>query len=237
MRVVAGLLPPGPSRAHPGRRAGPDAELPSMFGGALTSGQLASLARHVTTAAEFKRLGHGPVDTVSATTAAEDDLPYAADERARRAHNALSRARITARMAKLAELERLAHSAHERARSLAPGLCGYDSNLSWQFERAVSDSTGEEPVAPQGSSDGTVNLCERKRCEQHRSWRELLLRTINFEQASARGEIHGLDQEDRDIRLRAATRQAMTNVAPVDMTATIDPGQSGGTVELMDLAP
>ncbi|KAI9883681.1 MAG: hypothetical protein M1823_004563 [Watsoniomyces obsoletus] len=236
MRFVAGLPSTGHSRGYQGRRAGPGAESAPMIGGALTSDQLAAIARHVTTAADFKRLGHGPVGVIGTTSAADDELPYTTDERARMAHHASARACIKAQLAKLAEVENLVHKAHERARSQGTGLCGYDPNLSSQFEQAVNSSTGgDEPVMPQ-TSDGTANLCQRKRCEQHRSWRELLLRTINFEQASARAEMHGMDQEDRDIRLRAATRQGMTNVAPVTMTATMDPGQSGGMVEAVDLA-
>lgn len=138
------------------------------------------------------------------------------------------RAQLAERMQGLADRERFVQLVKEQAKRLQDesshlrDSCGFDRRLCWTEERflawraseigakALADGilpapADEDAEAVEGGESGTV-ICQKKRCERHKQWRNGQMAEVWFEQVLAKEESQKLLRQLNEIQKRATLR-------------------------------
>lgn len=115
-----------------------------------------------------------------------------------------------------------------RKKETTKDICGYDTRLSWsdaefktwrcgpEGQKAFDDDVlGAPPPADEGGK-GTEEgaggdavgkgVCQKKRCERHRTWYKLQQQDMAFEKEGVRQALKKLEEEEKGLRDRAMIR-------------------------------
>ncbi|KAI9817620.1 MAG: hypothetical protein M1832_004624 [Thelocarpon impressellum] len=213
-------LPKGKKR----RRVEEEEDDARSVGGVLSIGQLAAIATSVKSGDDFRTIGEGvlsPPPTAIVDEHGDYVMGDDGDEpKAGARFNEQEQKRTT----------RIAHALKDRAKRVLaelPGvkdICGFDSRLSWTEEEFLAWTASEvgqaafssgvlgappkiSPDATDGEGTGVgAGVCQKKRCERHRQWRNIQAQDLKSEEASVAEELDQLMREELEVRERAKLR-------------------------------
>lgn len=75
--------------------------------------------------------------------------------------------------------------------------------------QAVSAPSSTSIVLTGGISQGDGAVCTKRNCDRHKSWRQLVLQDVRFEEADVGDEMRRIDGEERELRERGMMRARM----------------------------
>ncbi|KAI9796958.1 MAG: hypothetical protein M1833_005904 [Piccolia ochrophora] len=230
-------VPRSTIRVGHGPSAENDDESEPEVGGVLHKGQLAAVAKGVDNVSEFRNLGEGvlsppptAVPDENGDTKMEDGEGNAGtffnDEEWRRNEDIeKEKETLVQRRILLKDRERFLQLVKDRSKHILEQLnnvkdiCGYDSRLSWTDEEFLAWRSSEEgekafttgELEPSESAtteeEGGDGVCQKKRCERHKQWRNIQIQDIRFEESKVADEMRRLKQEEADLRQRAKLRR------------------------------
>ncbi|KAI9679846.1 MAG: hypothetical protein M1817_004860 [Caeruleum heppii] len=160
----------------------------------------------------------------------DESAQFDDEEKSKMKHFTGEREKLERKRKYLKDREQFVQLVRERAKRVLDELsgikdiCGFDSRLSWteaEFlawrdseagKAAFETGTLEAPAAPADADamdeDGIgAGVCQKKRCERHRQWRNVQLQEIRLDESSVAEELQKLQQEELDLKKRAKLRR------------------------------
>ncbi|EME48491.1 hypothetical protein DOTSEDRAFT_67505 [Dothistroma septosporum NZE10] len=200
-------------------------------GGALAAGEVKALLDSSKTVDEFRKLGDGvlsPPATPDGKNGNGSQYSESEAQALKRIESEKEEARhrhglLKDRM-KFVTLAKQAASRTAADKELKPkDYCGYDPRLEWtneqfqtwwsskpaqqafeldtlQVEKSSKDEKGVE------EDETTLEICDRKKCARHHEWSKLAVDSLRSEMNDNGDAMRKLEQEESDIKERAALR-------------------------------
>ncbi|KAI9806333.1 MAG: hypothetical protein M1825_006448 [Sarcosagium campestre] len=206
-------------------------------GGPLSRGQLAAVAKGVKDVTSFRALGDAilsPPPTAGGDGGGDGSMklgdgkasePLNEDEDKLISEINRQREKLVQHNKALKDRERFLQLVKERSKRVVEELsgvkeiCGYDARLSWTDEEFLDWKESEDgkaafargelgPPARQDSSvEGDDDICQKKRCERHKQWRNTRAQDIRFEESKNAEELRRLKQQEGEVKQTAKLRR------------------------------
>ncbi|KAI9852371.1 MAG: hypothetical protein M1838_000893 [Thelocarpon superellum] len=210
------------------------AELATIVRSVKNVGEFRSMGDGVLSPPPTAHSNHGDVhmtDNGDDPDANEAERWFNDEERARVQRIRDSKEGVVRRLGGLKSREQFVQLVRDRAKKVlgeltgTKDICGFDARLAWTEEEflAWKDSDdGRQAFAtgvlmpPTDVTDESIEgdesaigagVCQKKRCERHKLWRNLQVQEIRFDEAHLTDELHKLQREESEVRERAKLRR------------------------------